>query len=99
MRYGILFYTPDRRGDGHRYYSSPILDRNYDRHHYHPYRRSDKGYLSYEFKKAKPPTFDGDMKKSQDSEAWLIAMKMFFRLHDYSENMKAIVATFSLKVK
>ena len=39
------------------------------------------------------------MEKSQDAEAWLLGMKKFFMLHDYSENMKAKVATFSLKGK
>ena len=64
MRDGRLLDTSDRRGDGHRNYSSSSSNRNYDRHHYHHYRRSDKGYLSDEFKKENPPTFDGDMKKS-----------------------------------
>jgi len=29
-------------------------------------------------KKEKTPSFDGEMKKSQDVEAWLLAMKRFF---------------------
>ena len=52
-----------------------------------------------EFKKEKPPTFNGEMKKSQDLEAWFLGMKNFFGLHDYSENMKATITTFSLKGK
>jgi len=64
MRDGRLLDTPNRRGDGHRYYSNYSSDRNYDHNHYHPYKRSDRGYLSDEFKKEKPPTFDGEMKKS-----------------------------------
>ena len=39
------------------------------------------------------------MKKSLDSEAWLLGMNNFFTLHDYSVNMKARIATFSLRVK
>ena len=39
------------------------------------------------------------MKKSQDANAWFLGMRKFFKLHDYSENMKARVATFSLKGK
>lgn len=50
-----------------------------------------------EFKKMKPPNFDGEKKKPHDAEAWLLGMRKFFRLHDYSENMKARVDTFSLK--
>jgi len=39
------------------------------------------------------------MKKSQDVKAWFLQMNKFFRLHDYSTNMKAKIATFSLKGK
>lgn len=63
IKYGRSLVMLDKRGDRHRYYSSSSFDRYYDRHHYHPYRRSDKGYLLDEFKKAKEPTFNGDMKK------------------------------------
>ena len=62
-RYGRLLDNPKRRRDRHKYYSSFDSYRHYDRHHYHPYRRIDRGYLSDEFKKEKPPTFDGEMKK------------------------------------
>ena len=55
--------------------------------------------MSDEFKKAKPHTFDGEMKKSQDAEELLLGMNKFFRLHDYSENKKARITTFSLKGK
>ena len=39
------------------------------------------------------------MNKSHDAKAWLIGMNKFFRLHDYLENMKARISTFSLKGK
>lgn len=65
----------DRRGDGNRYYSSSGSDMHYDCYCYHPYMRSDMGYFPDEFKKAKPPTFDGDLKKTEDTEAWLRGMK------------------------
>ena len=39
------------------------------------------------------------MKKSQDAKAWLLGMKKFFQFRNYSENMKAKIATFSLKGK
>ena len=58
--------------------------------------RSDKGYMSDEFKKENTPTFEGEMKKYHDVEAWLIGMRKFFSLDDYLENMKAIIATFGL---
>jgi len=81
------------------YDSSSDLDRHHDRHFHHPYKRSDKGYFPYEFKKEKQPTFDGEMKKPQDAKTWLLGMRKFFKLHDYSKNMKARVATFNLKGK
>ena len=31
-----------------------------------------------EFKKAKPPTFDGEMKTGQEVEAWLFGIKKYF---------------------
>lgn len=37
------------------------------------------------------------MKKSQDVEAWMLGMNKFFILHEYLENMKVRIATFSLK--
>jgi len=49
--------TLDRRRDNHRYCSSSGFDRHDDRFHYHPYRRSDKGYFTDDFKKENPPTF------------------------------------------
>ena len=52
-----------------------------------------------EFKKEKAPTFDGDVKKSEDAEAWILGMKKLFELHNYTDNMKAIVGIFSLKGK
>jgi len=81
------------------YYSSSDSNRHYNCHRYHPYNRSDRGHLPDEFKKENPLTFDGEMKKSQDANAWFLGMRKFFKLHDYSENMKARVATFSLKGK
>ena len=48
-----------------------------------------------DFKKEKPPMFDVEMKKLQDAEARLLGMRKFFRLHDYSDNMKAKITTFS----
>ena len=57
------------------------------------------GYFLDDFKKENPPTFDGEMNKSQDVEAWLLGVRKFFGLHDYLENMKARIALFSLKGK
>ena len=49
-----------------------------------------------EFKKAKPPTFDGVVKYGQEVEAWILGMKKYFQVQDYYGNMKARVAIFDL---
>ena len=49
-----------------------------------------------EFKKAKPPTFDGEVRTGQEAEAWLLGIKKYFQVHDYSGNMKERVAIFNL---
>lgn len=99
IRDGKFLDTPDSRGRGHGLYSSFGLDKYHGHHHYHPYQRSDRGYLSYEFKKTNPPTFDGELKKLEDVEAWLLGIKKFFEFNDYTENMKAILSIFNLEGK
>ena len=51
VRNSGLLDTPNRRGNKYRYYSGSVSDRHHDRHFYHSYRRNDRGYLPYEFKK------------------------------------------------
>ena len=38
-------------------------------------------------------------RKSEDTKAWLLGMKKFFELHDYSKNIKSKITTFSFKGK
>ena len=71
--------------------------RTYPADSYHPYRRNDRGYLPDVFKKSRPPTFDGDVKKLKDAEAWILGMTKFFELHEYTNNMKDRVMIFILK--
>jgi len=56
------------------------------------------GYFPYD-NKVKPPTFDGDVKNLEEAKAWILGMNKFFELHEYTDNMKAIIAIFSLKGK
>lgn len=51
------------------------------------------------FKKSKPPNFDGDLKKPKDADSWILGVNTFFELHEYKENMKAIITIFNLKHK
>ena len=91
--------TPNRRGNTYGFHSSASFERYHLHHCHHPYKRSERGYLPKDFKKAKPPTFDGEMNRSEDAEAWMLGMKKFFRSIDYLENMEANTTTFSLKGK
>jgi hypothetical protein len=52
-------------------------------------RKSSKNHDTEDFKKSKPPSFDGDIKKGEEAEAWLLGLNKYFRFHDYSENLKA----------
>ena len=61
--------TPNRRGSVHGFYYRFSYETNHHHYHQHIYRRSEKKYLPRDFKKAKPSTFDGDVKKSKDVEA------------------------------
>ena len=58
--------------------------------------RDTIGHSRDKFKKAKPPTFDGEVKTGQEAESWLLGIKNYFQVHDYSGNMKARVAIFNL---
>ena len=59
-------------------------------------RRHHRDRSRDEFRKAKPPTFDGEIKMGQEVEAWLLRIKKYFQVHDYSRNMKERVAIFNL---
>ena len=65
----------------------------------HKKQKSSKGRKFEEFRKAKPPSFDGEIKKGEEAEAWLFGLKKYFRVHDFLENMKARMATFNLNGK
>jgi hypothetical protein len=62
-------------------------------------QKTSKGHKFEEFRKAKPPSFDGEIKKGEEAEAWLLGLKKYFRVHDFSENSKARVDTFNLNGK
>ena len=49
-----------------------------------------------EFRKVKPPTFDGEIKTGQEAEAWLLGINKYFQVQDYLGNMKARVSIFNL---
>jgi hypothetical protein len=62
-------------------------------------RKLSRRHNFEEFRKAKPPSFDGEINKGEEAEAWLLGLKNYFRVHDFSENLKARISTFNLNEK
>jgi hypothetical protein len=52
--------------------------------------------VNEESKKAKLPTFDGEIEKGEEVEAWLFGLKKYFQVHNYSKNTKARISIFNL---
>eukprot|EP00253_Pinus_taeda_P015852 PITA_15852 len=53
--------------------------------------------LQGEFRKIKPPHFDGE--QEEVAKAWLINMNKYFQLYEYDHNLKARLAIFQLQGK
>jgi hypothetical protein len=49
-------------------------------------RSSRVDELQREMNKIKPPTFDGEHKKDEDVETWILGMRKYFQLHNYSSH-------------
>jgi len=62
-------------------------------------RRFEVDDLQGELSKIKPPTFDGDHKKYEDAKTWLLGMRKYFQLHNYSSNVEARIATYHFQGK
>jgi hypothetical protein len=62
-------------------------------------RKHSKSRDPEEFKKSKPPTFEGEIKKGKEAKVWLLGLKNYFKVHDYSKNLKARIAIFNLNGK
>jgi hypothetical protein len=65
----------------------------------HQRRRHGSDSLQGELRKIKPPSFDGENKKSEDAKAWLLGMRKYFQLHKYSSNVEARIASYHLQWK
>jgi hypothetical protein len=55
--------------------------------------------LKGEMNKIKPPTFDGEHKKEEDSETWFLGMRKYFQLQNYSSQAEGRIAMYQLKGK
>ena len=60
-------------------------------------RKYQRDVLQGELRKVKPPTFRGDSKKGEDAEAWLLGMRKYFRIYNYSSKMEANIAIHQLQ--
>ena len=49
------------------------------KNNYRPY----EGILG-EFKKIKPPMFNGEIEKGEEAESWFSGMKNYFQIYNYS---------------
>ena len=58
---------------------------------YKPYEE-----ISREFKKIKPPTFNGETKKGEEVESRLSVMKKYFQMYNYSNKLKDRMAIYNL---
>ena len=56
-------------------------------------------HLEGEFKKIKQSTFDREWKRGEEAEAWLLDIKKYFKIYNYSINMKVRIAIYNLKGK
>jgi hypothetical protein len=63
------------------------------------HQKSGKDELKGEMKKIKPPMFDGEHKKEEDAETWLLGMKKYFQLQNYSTHAEGRIAMYQLKGK
>jgi hypothetical protein len=65
----------------------------------HQRKRYELDSLQGEIRKLKTPTFDGENKRGNDVETWLLGIKKYFQLHSYSSNLEAKVAIYHLHGK
>jgi hypothetical protein len=63
------------------------------------HQRSGVDELKGEMNKIKPPTFNGEHKKEEDVETWLLGMRKYFQLHNYSAHAEGRIAVYQLKGK
>lgn len=52
-------------------------------------RKPNLDNLQGELRKIKTPTFNGEDKKGEEVEIWLLEMRKYLQLHDYSSNLEA----------
>jgi hypothetical protein len=71
--------------------SSPSLVRKH--------KGSEVDELRGEMNKIKPPTFDGDHKKDEYAETWLLGIRKYFQFHNCSFHLEGRIVICQLKGK
>jgi hypothetical protein len=59
-------------------------------------RNKSQSFMTEKFNKNKLLPFDGEIKKGEEAKAWLLNLKKYFRVHNYSDNTKERIAMFNL---
>jgi hypothetical protein len=62
-------------------------------------KKKQVDHLEGQFKKIKPATFDGESRTGEEDEAWLLHIKNYFQIYNYSSNMKFRMAIYKMKGK
>jgi hypothetical protein len=62
-------------------------------------KRSGVDELRGEMNKIKHPTFDGEHKKDEDVETWMLGMRKYLQLHNYSSHVEGRIDIYQLKGK
>ena len=70
--------------------------RNLDRAPSKRKRRYINDELQGELRKIKPPNFNGESEKGEGAEAWLLGMRKYFQIHNYSSKMEANISIHQL---
>jgi hypothetical protein len=59
-------------------------------------KRHSESSLIEEFKKAKPPTFVGEIKRGEEAKAQMLGLKKYFQVHNYLKKTKENIIVFNL---
>jgi hypothetical protein len=62
-------------------------------------RRIGVDELQGEMNKIKPPTFDSEHQKDEYAETWLMGMRKYFQMHNYSMQVEGRIGFYQLKGK
>jgi hypothetical protein len=63
------------------------------------HKRTGVDELKGEMNKIKPLAFDGEHKKEEDVKTWLLGMRKYFQLQNYSSHAEGIIVMYQLKRK